>query len=63
MDEIEGRSDQFLCTLDSRMEVVDRSVQLAVRKENFTIGLLRINESNFMQTLRNKLLWGIDKRN
>ena len=61
--EVEGRSDQFLCTLDSRMETASKAVQLAVRKENFTISLLRLNESNFLQTLRNKLLWGIDKRN
>ena len=61
--EIEGRSDQFLCTLDSRVETVDRQVQLAVRKEIFTLGLLRINERNFLHTLRDKLLWGIDKRN
>ncbi len=61
--EIEGRSDQFLCTLDSRIETVDNQVQLAVRKEVFTLGLLRRNDSNFLTTLRNKLLWGIDKRN
>ncbi|HVB03553.1 MAG TPA: NAD kinase [Chitinophagaceae bacterium] len=61
--EIEGRSDQFLCTLDSRMETVGSSVQLAVRKETFTLGLVRINEINFLHTLRGKLLWGIDKRN
>lgn len=61
--EIEGRSDQFLCTLDSRIETVDRGVQLAIRKEDFTLGLLRRHENNFLSTLRNKLLWGIDKRN
>lgn len=61
--EIEGRSDQFLCTLDSRMETVGSAIQLAVRKESFTLGLIRINEINFLNTLRNKLLWGIDKRN
>lgn len=61
--EVEGRSDQFICTLDSRMEVIDNRVQLAVKKEDFTIHLLRLNESNFLHTLRNKLLWGIDTRN
>ncbi len=61
--EIEGRSDQFLCTLDSRIETVGSSVQLAIRRESFSLGLVRINEINFLHTLRNKLLWGIDKRN
>lgn len=61
--EVEGRSDQFLCTLDSRMETIDNTVQLAVKKEQFTFSLLRLDESNFLHTLRHKLLWGIDTRN
>ncbi|MGH2643319.1 MAG: NAD kinase, partial [Chitinophagaceae bacterium] len=61
--EIEGRGEQFLCSLDSRIETVSRDVQLAIRKENFRFGLLRLHEGNFLTTLRNKLLWGIDKRN
>lgn len=61
--EVEGRSDQFLCTLDSRMETIDNTVQLAIKKESFSINLLRLDDSNFLHTLRNKLLWGIDARN
>ncbi|QHS61960.1 NAD kinase [Chitinophaga agri] len=61
--EVEGRSDQFLCTLDSRMETIDNTVQLAIKKEEFKISLLRLDDSNFLHTLRNKLLWGIDARN
>ncbi|MEO7801692.1 MAG: NAD kinase [Ginsengibacter sp.] len=61
--EIEGRTDGFLCTLDSRREIVDKDVQLAVKKESFTLNLIRLNENNFLQTLRNKLSWGLDKRN
>jgi NAD+ kinase len=61
--EVEGRTDGFLCTLDSRREIVAKEVQLAVRKETFGINLIRLNENNFLQTLRNKLSWGLDKRN
>jgi NAD+ kinase len=61
--ELEGRTDQFICTLDSRKEFVDRNVQLAVKKENFTISLVRLHEKNFLQTLREKLAWGFDTRN
>lgn len=61
--EVEGRSDHFICALDSRKELVDKQVQLAVRREKFTLGLVRLNESNFLQTLRNKLSWGLDTRN
>lgn len=61
--EVEGRTDGFLCTLDSRREIVPKEVQLAVKKEEFSINLIRLNENNFLQTLRNKLSWGLDKRN
>ena len=61
--EIEGRTDQFICALDSRREIVNKDIQLAVKKESFTIGLLRLNENSYLQTLRSKLSWGLDKRN
>lgn len=61
--EIESRSDEVIVALDSRREIVNKNIQLAVRKENFKIKLVRLNENNFLQTLRNKLSWGVDKRN
>ena len=61
--EVESRSGQIICALDSRREIVDKNIQLAVRKESFMISLVRLNENNFLQTLRNKLSWGYDKRN
>ncbi len=61
--ELEGRTDDFLVTLDSRKEIVSKEVQLAVKKETFDIKLVRLNENNFLQTLRSKLSWGLDKRN
>lgn len=61
--EVEGRTDSFICTLDSRRVVVPKEAQLAVKKEKFGINLIRLNENNFLQTLRNKLSWGLDKRN
>jgi NAD+ kinase len=61
--EIESRSENIICALDSRREIVGKNVQLAVRKENFPMSLLRLSENNFLQTLHNKLTWGLDKRN
>ncbi|MEP6699831.1 MAG: NAD kinase [Bacteroidota bacterium] len=61
--EIESRSEQIICALDSRREIVSKNVQLAVKKENFDISLVRLSENNFLQTLRNKLTWGLDRRN
>ncbi len=61
--EIEGRAEQFLCTLDARTETIDSNIQLAVKKEAFTISLVRPDEHNFLKTLRQKLYWGVDRRN
>lgn len=61
--EVEGRNENFLCTLDSRYETIDSTYQLAVRKEEFAINLLRVNDMNFLNTIRNKLMWGADQRN
>jgi NAD+ kinase len=61
--EIESRSEQIICALDSRREIVSKTVQLAIKKESFDISLVRLSENNFLQTLRNKLTWGLDKRN
>jgi NAD+ kinase len=61
--EIESRSDDIIVALDSRREIVNKNIQLAIRKESFTMNLVRLNENNFLQTMRNKLSWGLDKRN
>ena len=61
--EVEGRTENFICALDARKEIVDKKIQLAVRRESFTISLVRLNENNFLQTLRSKLSWGLDTRN
>lgn len=61
--EVEGRTEQFLCTLDARTETITSAVHLAVKKENFTVSLVRPDEHNFLKTIRQKLYWGIDRRN
>jgi NAD+ kinase len=61
--EIECRSEQLICSLDSRREIIHKDVQLAVKREAFNVNLVRLSENNFLQTLRNKLTWGLDKRN
>jgi len=61
--EVESRSENIICSLDSRREIVGKNVSLAVKKESFSINLLRLSENSFLQTLHNKLTWGLDKRN
>ncbi|MBP7272907.1 MAG: NAD kinase [Saprospiraceae bacterium] len=61
--EIEGRAENFLCTLDSRFETISSFHQLAVRRCDFNIRLVQLNDINFLRTLRQKLAWGYDARN
>ena len=61
--EIEGRAENFLCTLDSRFETITKEHTLAVRRSDFTIKLVQLQNADFMETLRQKLTWGMDRRN
>ena len=61
--EIEGRSKNFLVSLDTRSYTVDASVQMAVSKEDFQAKLVKLDGYNFLDTLRMKLNWGYDARN
>ncbi|OJU76041.1 MAG: NAD kinase [Bacteroidetes bacterium 47-18] len=61
--EMEGRTDEFLCTLDARSATITKDYQLAIRKESFSFKLIRLDEHNFLKTIRQKLYWGVDSRN
>lgn len=59
----EGRGDQFMCTLDSRVEEISSAHEITVRKAPFDFCLLRMDDSTFLNAIREKLLWGADRRN
>lgn len=59
---VEGRSLNFLVSLDSRTATFDTSVELTVKKGDFHINLLKLEGQNFLNTIRNKLMWGLDRR-
>jgi NAD+ kinase len=61
--EVESRDNSFLLTLDSRTEMIEGNVRLRLKRADFTIKTLRIKDATFYNTLRNKLMWGVDKRN
>jgi len=61
--EIEGRGENFLCTLDSRYEAISQEHRLFIKKCDFDVQLAIIEGIDFMETIRKKLMWGIDKRN
>ncbi len=60
---IEGRSHEFLCSMDSRSETVEFSTELIISKANYNIDVIQTDDQNFLNTIRNKMMWGIDRRN
>ena len=60
---VEGRSENFLASLDRNSEVFDSSIELIVKKANFKINVIKLQNNSFYNTLRNKLMWGLDIRN
>jgi NAD+ kinase len=60
---IEGRSEKFLVSLDSRSTSVDASYQLKLRKASFSAILVKFPSYGYFDTLRQKLNWGFDMRN
>ena len=60
---VEGRADKYLATLDSRSRIFDQGLELNIRKADFSVNLVDLPGINFNSTLRNKLMWGADKRN
>jgi NAD+ kinase len=60
---VTGREDQYLVSLDSRVTTVKNESVLTIKRNPFEINMIEIPQETFLKTLRNKLLWGEDKRN
>uniref|UniRef100_UPI003217730A NAD kinase n=1 Tax=uncultured Draconibacterium sp. TaxID=1573823 RepID=UPI003217730A len=60
---VEGRGTNFLTSIDSRSVAVEFSTVLTVKKAGFKLKTLQLPEQPFFNTLRTKLMWGIDRRN
>jgi NAD+ kinase len=60
---VEGRSDAYLVSLDHRSYRMKMSQEISISKAPFEISLIKPENHSFLSTLRNKLAWGIDRRN
>ncbi|MEQ8926801.1 MAG: NAD kinase [Fulvivirga sp.] len=60
---IEGRTNNYLVALDSRLETVDDTITLNIKKADFKARLIQLSDNNYFKTLRQKLNWGLDVRN
>ena len=60
---VDTRDPQFQLALDSRTIDLDVSTTVTVRRAPYSLKMIRIENISFYSTLRNKLMWGADKRN
>ncbi len=60
---VSGREENHLVSLDSRLASLENGKEIIVRKAPFTIRMIEYTSESFLKTLRNKLLWGQDRRN
>ncbi len=60
---VNSRSGSFLVTLDYRSEVFDNEMEFSIKKADFEVEMIKLPGSSFFRTIRNKLMWGLDKRN
>ena len=60
---VNGREDEFLISLDSRITTLSNSTEVIIKKSRFKIKMIELENESFLITLREKLMWGKDKRN
>lgn len=61
--QVNGREHQHLLSLDSRIITLSNATVITIRKANFKITMVELLDESFIDTLRQKMLWGEDKRN
>ncbi len=60
--ETSGRADTVLITLDSRSFIVPANTKLSLKQAEFNFTMIQLSGTTYMETIRNKLLWGADRR-
>ena len=61
--QISGREEEHLISLDSRTHILPNETEIFIKKANFQINMVQLNDESFLKTLREKMFWGEDKRN
>jgi NAD+ kinase len=60
---IEGRSNEYLATCDFRSKRLPFSEELHIGRASVKIKTVMLKGRDFYSTIRNKLMWGADRRN
>jgi len=59
---VKSRSHKFLLSIDGRSETISEKAVIHLRKAHYTVGVMKIMHQKFFDTLRDKMMWGADKR-
>ena len=60
---VSGREQKYLLSMDSHIKSMPNERAITVRRASFVVKMICLKGDSFVKTLRNKLLWGEDKRN
>ena len=60
---VKSRVPEYSLSLDSRLVHINIEEKISIRKANFKMHLIQPKNLSFYETIRQKLLWGQDKRN
>ncbi len=60
---VSGREDNHLVSLDSRIASLENGKEITIKRAGFTVRMIEFASESFFKTIRNKLLWGQDRRN
>ena len=60
---VSGREDEYLVSLDSRINSLENTIGITIKKAPYSIHMIELEDVTFIETLRKKLLWGADQRN
>ena len=60
---VDGRGEDHLLSLDSRIFTIENDTQIHIRKAPFSVFTVELEGDNYFKTLRDKLFWGYDARN
>jgi NAD+ kinase len=59
---VEGRNPSYLLSLDSRTTSIDAHTEIVIKRAEFKYAVAKLPHQHFFKTIRNKLMWGIDRR-
>jgi len=60
---VSSRELEFLLSLDTKVESLSTETEIILRKADFKVTMITLEDHSFLKTLREKLLWGKDTRN